>query len=163
MSGGKEITTVESRLKQLHPQHYRAIALRLQGADVSTIAKELNVTEGTVYAWFRQPLIKKELEEQSLEIIEGVKAQLLSGAEDAVKTIKRIARSPKMNPTVLNAARDVLDRIGVKQGQRIEITGRGGGPIQVAHYSVSEQKQILEEALEALNTVDAEYEVISNE
>ena len=62
--------------------------------------------------------MKQAMAELTQETIDGIKAKLVKGAEQAAQTLLKISSSDEINPTVFYAARDILDRIGLKAGAK---------------------------------------------
>ncbi len=152
-------------LHKLSPHHIAAINLRLAGASYDYIAEKLNWSPVTVRNWFhKDPLFREEVKARTREIIELAGTKLVDGATSAADTLVKLAKSEKETPTTFYAAKDILDRIGLKPGQKVEFVGPGGGPIQIEHtLTIKEQKQILEAALRAVEVIDDEGEVLEAE
>lgn len=152
---GEPVKYPKTPLRKLSNHHYKAIEMRLEGMTYREIAEGLGFGHSTVKQWFREPVMKQAMAELTQETIDGIKAKLVKGAEQAAQTLLKISSSDEINPTVFYAARDILDRIGLKAGSKVELVGPGGGPIQVEHnINIKDRKRILEAALRAVEVLD---------
>lgn len=113
------------QLRRLQAYHERAIELRLQGYDYMQIAEELNKSYSAVHKWFtQQELIIDELERRKKELTQHAMDRLIYSADLAVDNIVSILSDPDTPSSVkLNAAQDLLDRLGVKGADKLELKG----------------------------------------
>ena len=113
------------RIRNLEGKHYEAMFLRLQGLQYREIAAKFGVAEITVRNWFcLDDLFRAEFERLKNELIEEAKHSLISAAPKAVK--KLIELLDVDNPKIaLEAAKDLLDRIGMKPVEKSEVAFTG--------------------------------------
>lgn len=144
-------------LRKLEPHHYKALELKLEGRTYREMSKEMGFAVSTIKGWFREPIINNALREMTEDVMDSIRAKLVRGAETAANTLVRMSKSEDISPTVFYAARDILDRVGLKAGSKVELTGPGGGPIQIEHnVNIKDKKRILEAALRAVEVLDEE-------
>ncbi|HHY42971.1 MAG TPA: helix-turn-helix domain-containing protein [Thermoanaerobacterales bacterium] len=113
------------QLQRLQEYHMRAIDLRLQGYDYRQIAEELGRSYSAVHKWFtQQKLIQDELERRKKELAQRAMDRLISSADLAVDNILEILTNPEVPSSIrLNAAQDLLDRLGIKGADKLELKG----------------------------------------
>ena len=87
------------------------------------LAEKVGVCTKTLFRW-QQDL---EFQEEHHKAIMG---QLKAATDEALKTVKDSMKS-KNDQVKLLAAKDILDRGGLKQNNKIELTGKDGGAIQM--------------------------------
>jgi len=149
-------TRPRSPLRKLDVRHCEAISMKLDGLHYNEIAEKLGVSQQTVKQWFTEPIVKAQVAELTRESMDAIKAKLVKGAKSAAETLLTInKRGDIKSPTTFYAARDILDRVGMKAGSKVELTGPGGGPIQVDHnIKLEDRKKILEAALRAVSVLE---------
>jgi len=115
----------------IKPHHYRAFEMRLAGVPIKQIAEELGFSPRTVEKWFyAHPAIRAEWQRILDEHVERARNTLLRAAPAAAATIAKLAQDAVNENVRLGAAKDVLDRAGLKPAEKHEHSGPGGGPIQ---------------------------------
>lgn len=118
-------------LKRLGATHYEAMALRLTGSTIDEIAVAINKKPATVDNWFyRDETFRKEFEERRNKHIERAKDILEAAAPKAAERMLELIKEKGKNAKVaLGAAKDILDRAGLKPVDKHEHRGEGGGPM----------------------------------
>lgn len=91
----------------------REIALKLiETGSVRRTAKELEVSESSLYARKRKPTFRKVYNELMDDLMEGVTGRLQAGALTAVNTLLDIINNPKVNEqTRANASASLLSNL----------------------------------------------------
>lgn len=91
----------------------REIALKLiETGSVRRTAKELEVSESSLYARKRRPAFRKVYNELMDDLMEGVTGRLQAGALTAVNTLLDIINNPKVNEqTRANASASLLSNL----------------------------------------------------
>lgn len=119
------------RLVRLSTHHHYAMALRLQGLSYEAIARELGRSPATVRTWFvKEPLFRDHFSVLQQDYFDHVVQHIASAAQRAVERLVQLLDSPN-EQVALAAARDLLDRAGVRVPDRHEVTGPRGGPLQL--------------------------------
>lgn len=118
-------------LKRLGAIHERAMQLRLQGLTYRDIGARLHRSPKTVEAWFgRDPTFQAAYAALRQEQTAQAREALVRMAMAAAERLGALLDHP--NPFIaLAAAKDVLDRLGIKAPERRELAGGGGGPIRL--------------------------------
>lgn len=126
----------------LKPHHYRAMEMRLAGLTMQQIAEELGFSRKTVEKWFwgGHPQFRAEWQRILDEHIERARNTLLKAAPAAAETIAKLAQQATNENVRLGAAKDVLDRAGLKPAEKHEHSGPGGGPIQTQTMLLSQEE-----------------------
>lgn len=123
------------RIKRVGAIHSQAMRLRLRGLSYAEIAAETQRSESTVRQWFQaDDTFKAEFDSYKEQLTEQAEAQIVDAGNEAVQTLRSMlgARSEYVR---LQAAQDILNRLGVKAPERHELTGRDGKPLQVEMQS----------------------------
>jgi hypothetical protein len=110
----------EDIMLSLTPDKMRMINLYLAGYSNKQIASIVGVTPNTIRAWLIKPQIQvviKELQARELAIIQ---ANLNNMRQDAIDTLHDLLDS-NMDNVRLGAAKDILDRGGLKAAQSIKV------------------------------------------
>lgn len=91
----------------------REIALKLiETGSVRRTAKELEVSESSLYARKQKPAFRKVYNELMDDLMEGVTGRLQAGALTAVNTLLDIINNPKVNEqTRANASASLLSNL----------------------------------------------------
>lgn len=76
-------------LQKLAPHHRLACAIKLTGQTHAKIAASLNTSKEVVDNWFKDPLVKEELERQTQESIATIQQKLAAGATAAIDVATR--------------------------------------------------------------------------
>lgn len=119
------------RLKRIGELHKTAMRLRLQGFSYAEIGDNVNRSESTVKQWFQgDDLFIGSYREYQQQLTEQAEAQLIDAGDSAVKALISMlgARSEYVR---LQAAQDILNRMGVSAPHRYEHSGPNGSPLQV--------------------------------
>jgi hypothetical protein len=88
--------------------------MKIAGASGQVISEELGVERRTVYLWFSDPLVKREMDSQLRDISALLTERLVANAMRALDAIGDLLRQevsgPVDAPTMLEVIREVLDR-----------------------------------------------------
>jgi transposase len=128
------VLAVPRPLRSLSPVHLRAIQLRLAGYTYDQIAHDVHRSPQTVRTWFLQDsLFRAEYERAKDELIaEALNVLVRAGKQAAERLIALLDH--RSGIVALGAARDILDRIGLKPANKTEVSGPDGGPVQVTTW-----------------------------
>lgn len=118
------------RLRRLNATHERALRLRLLGATTEAIAREVGRSPARVRDWYRDPLFHSEYLRLQAELQADLDARLRAQAARAAERLVALLDSGDER-VALAAARDVLDRAGIRAPERHAVTGPRGGPLQL--------------------------------
>lgn len=99
--------------------------LRLAGYTYEEIASAVRRSPRTVETWFYDDLFRAEFERLSQERIERSRAILLDAGPEAARRLVALL-THRSGMVALGAAKDILDRIGLKPSERHELTGKDG-------------------------------------
>lgn len=118
-------------LRNLAPQHYKAMVLRLEGRGYAEIAAQLKRTERTVRSWFNQePVFQAAWERERAEAREQALA-ILHGAGPSAARHVIASQDARSEMVALLAAKDILDRIGLKPADKANVTHDHEGEITI--------------------------------
>jgi len=116
------------------PWHAVAVSLRALGASVSSIARDLGMTEASVSSALQTPWIQAQvrakLEEGERTIMDILKGETLKSVEVlvAIRDDEKVSAN-----TRANVASGLLDRVLGKASQKVEVTAtQGGDPVAEA-------------------------------
>lgn len=105
--------------------------LRLAGMKSDDIADDVGVSPHTLNRWFyAEPLFQETYEELQEQLHADAMRRLKGLVGEAVNTITWLVRNGHPDQVKLSAAKDVLDRAGLKAPDQVEISGRDGKPIE---------------------------------
>jgi len=149
---------VNTKRENLSGQQLQALELLANGEMNKDVAAEIGVTPQTISNWKR----KDDLFIAELEAT--LRRKLDKAVPKAIKTMIELMDSN--HPQIrFAAAKDILDRRGIKAPERVEHTGAGGNPIMVADVtsimSEAEKAQLIMNAARAIE--DPEYEIVEDE
>lgn len=146
-----------SQLQKLSTKHHRAMVLRMEGYTYREIAAMVHNSEQTVRGWFaNDPLFRDTFNNLAQEYVEHARAIIRNAAPDAAKRIVEL-QGNESGSVALNAARDILDRAGLKPSDQLDATIRHAGAIthnvrfnltQLSDDELAQLEAILERASE---------------
>jgi len=94
----------------LDPARQHALTRYLEGAKVRHIARELEVTERTIYKWMNDPESQDLIQRAKDEVVTGLLARYLEASEDAAKFVTSVLNDPRAPLSArFAAARMVMD------------------------------------------------------
>jgi predicted transcriptional regulator len=97
----------EELLKQM------AVVLTVAGYDQRRIAQQLGVSQPTISRWLRQPQADQYQRFLTHQLVDGAVLLLRRYAIEAVETLVQVMRTADSHKTRLDAAKAILDRIGL--------------------------------------------------
>ena len=83
------------------------------GRSVTDAAKEVGVARQTLSKWQSQPMFRWELESVTEDLVRQSRRDLRALAAEATATVRELLRSSRSDAARLQAARLVLDSVGV--------------------------------------------------
>lgn len=87
------------------------ISMIMEGQNISSIARKLNVARGTVYSWLNKEVIKAELEKRRHEIATQGNNYILKDTKSYIDNIKALAKDKSDKRVCLAANQYLLNRI----------------------------------------------------
>lgn len=116
----------ERCLRELQPIHYQVMALRLSGMSYSDISEAIGVPQATIKNWFYKDILFSEAYKAAkAEAIERAKEVLQQAGPAAAQKIVELMNHDS-GAVALAAAKEVLDRIGLKSPERHEVAVASG-------------------------------------
>jgi transposase len=114
-----------------------AVALALaEGKSIREAAASCDVAVSSVAEWKKAFEFQQRIDEHHEEIIKEARRVLKRNAVEAAKTIVKHFKSTSRDDAVsLQAAKDVLDRVGLKLPEQIDLTGK----LDMKHSADDEQ------------------------
>lgn len=101
-------------LRELSNRHHTAINMRVAGASPSAIAETLGVQRRTVYLWFGDPLVKRQLASRTENVNDLIADRLAANALVGLDLLRTFAEAPCDTPVSpqlrLEAIRELLER-----------------------------------------------------
>lgn len=133
-------------LEQLEEQELVYVLSRVRVDNDAAAWREAGFSRS---AWYRVPQDRRDhLNSLALALKRAAwlraYLKLQEAAEEAAETIVKLATGSEAPSVALRAAQDILDRVGGKATQQVEVSGRGGGPIetqQVVVYMPDNERQ----------------------
>lgn len=127
------------------------MVLRMEGYSYRDIAELIHSSPVTVRGWFANDLLFRDtFNELAQEYVEQARAIIRNAAPDAAKRIVEL-QDNESGSVALNAARDVLDRAGLKPSDQIEANIRHSGVI--SHDVRFNLKQLSDDELAQLEAI----------
>lgn len=99
------------------------ISMVLKGENITTIAKKVNVTRSTIYAWLNKDFIKNEVDRRRKDIVSQGNNYILKDAKSYIDNIKALANDKSDKRVCLAANQYLLNRIYGNPTSVIENTG----------------------------------------
>jgi HEAT repeat protein len=93
------------------------------GATVEAAAKQVDLTDRTIYRRLKDPDFKRRLVEVRAQMVQRAAATLTAAASEAVKTLVGLLNSQEPAPVRLGAARAILE-IGIKMREVADLEQR---------------------------------------
>lgn len=116
-------------LVKLSGIHHRAMILYLEGKTHAEIGAELNRSQTTIDHWFIDPTFREVYDALCTERRESAFARIYEAAPDAAAVMQRLKKGNGM--VAYMAAKDILDRAGLKPVEKQQLTGRDETPIEI--------------------------------
>lgn len=110
-------------LKSISVRHREIMRRLLEGANIYTIAEEMNLQPQSIHIITNSPLFKAELAKLESERDEGVIRRAENIAGEALDTLKNQMRFAKSEGIRNRAANDILDRAGYSKIEKKLIVG----------------------------------------
>jgi len=98
------------------------ITMLISGEGVMDIAKKVNVSRQTVYAWMNKDNIKAELDRRKQDLTHQGTALMLRGLETYITTIKELAADKSDKRVCLAANQYLINRIYGNPTQSVEVS-----------------------------------------
>lgn len=145
-------------LQKLHPRHYAAIRLRIEGRPNSYICEQIGCKERVLHLWFSDPLVKAELARQMERVQEMFAERLVASAMSGLNAMEELLATPLRDPDVeyevkLRAVESVLDR----NPFTARPAGQQGSPVNVYVGSLTDD-QLRAKARELAQSIAGEAE-----
>ena len=128
-------------LSQATPDQVRWVLARLHTKTDHEAAEEVGVHRSTVSKWDNKAELDIAVNILLREPIKAAVEILGNASAEAAQVIVDTLRVKRDNRLRLNAASDILDRVGVKGAQRHELTGAEGGPIETKDVTLSDEQR----------------------
>jgi predicted transcriptional regulator len=90
-----------------------AVVLTVAGYDQRRIAEQLGVSQPTISRWLRDPQADQYQRVLTQQLVDGAVLLLRRYAIEAVETLVEVMRTANSHKTRLDAAKAILDRIGL--------------------------------------------------
>lgn len=124
-----ESQTITETVWKWTPQRDKTALAVAECATIIDAAKVAGVTRETIHRWMHAPEFKARVDEHLEEVIGGARSILRRNAMVAAQQMVNIlAHGHPQHAVKLAAAKDVLDRVGLKAPEKLEHTGANGGP-----------------------------------
>jgi transposase-like protein len=92
-------------------QQENMITMVMQGENITSIAKKLNITRGTVYSWLNKDNIKAELDKRRQDIVTQGNNCILKDIKSYIENIKELANDKTDKRVCLAANQYLINRI----------------------------------------------------
>lgn len=104
----------------------RALVLLLEGKSPRAVAREMKISNTTIYNWMNRPDFSDRLARGQAEQVEAARRKLVSGAEDAAQALVDIAagKSARLDSAQVQAIRALLDRVGLVGVTGLTVQGK---------------------------------------
>jgi hypothetical protein len=100
--------------------------------NMTEASKECGVSRESLRVWLRHPTFKARVQEHLDENVAEARRILQRTAAQAAEMVRDITLFGNSRLTTrLMAAKDVLDRVGLKAPEKLEHGGPGGGPLRI--------------------------------
>ena len=126
---------LEQLLKTFSPEQLSFVATRLLTRTDKEASEQLQLSYDTISHWPNKQDINRAVALARVDSVVLAREKLRRLAPRAVDVIDEEMRPSGEDR--LNAAKEVLNRIGIVVGKRVEHTGSGGGPIGVVNVDLS--------------------------
>lgn len=139
------------QLQKLSAKHYCMMVLRMEGYDYREIAIQTQSAYQTVKSLFSgDDLFRDTFNQLTQDYIEQARAMIRGAAPDAAKRVIKL-QNHESGTVALAAARDILDRAGLKPSDQIDATIRHSGAIE--HDVCVNLAQLSDDDLAALERI----------
>jgi carbamoylphosphate synthase large subunit len=129
----EEKARFDELLKTFSPTQLDFIAVRMTAKNDKEAAETIGISPDVVYAWPDKQAVNEAVRLAKQNGVSVAREKLVRLASKAVDTIEA-AMGDKKNPG-LSAALAVLDRVGLPEVKRQEMSGAGGGPLVVEYIN----------------------------
>lgn len=129
----------------LSPNQQKAIVLLARGGKIKDVAKEVGVTEQTIYNWKTDTQFMEDLKDETRSYLEESRLRLASLTLPAIETLAMLLNSK--NPAIqLKAVQEILKSHGLDSldGHKHSMLGLG---LETAYSRECEQEQAQEQRL----------------
>jgi hypothetical protein len=118
----------------------KVVEMRASGHTLTEIARHFKVVSSVVYRTVNHPPVAAQIQAVHDENLRALRARMQAHAAEAFAVIVEVARGAPDDvgtPTAsardrLEAAKQILDRTGLKVPERLELSGPDGGRVEVA-------------------------------
>jgi transposase len=117
--------------RELQPIHYQAMQLRLEGLTIKQIAERLGKGHDTIHKWFyAREDFREAFSKLKEETVQRAFHILVNHAPDAARSVVDLSKGKAKKSkdgskvsarTQLDAAKDILDRVGLKPVERQQV------------------------------------------
>jgi hypothetical protein len=130
------------------PRRERA-ALALAKAKTETkAAEEIGVARETVWRWNQHPEFQRRVQDNTERVLEEARLVLMRNAQKAAETVVDMMYwGLPGHRTRLQAACEVLDRVGIREPERHEHHGSGAIAI---HWETVDYRQVLQDKFDQI-------------
>jgi DNA-binding XRE family transcriptional regulator len=109
------------------PQREKAALAVAESATIIDAAKVVDVTRKTIYEWLKSPEFRARVDEHLDEVVSAARQILRRNAVAAAQQLVNIhAHGHPLHSVKLAASKDILDRVGLKAPEKIELAGTIG-------------------------------------
>jgi hypothetical protein len=129
MGENEKELTLEQLLKSFTPTQLDFVATRIMEAHTDKgAAEEIGISPDVVYAWPNKQDVNRAV---MLAKLDGVSVAREKLQRLATKAVDKLGDAINKDDPALSALLAVLDRVGLPEVKRQELTGAGGGRLEV--------------------------------
>ena len=111
------------KVKSLHPRKAQFLRLLLEGKSYTQAAKEVGISEATLWRWKADPLVKAKLEEAQRERFEAAQLRVALSLDAAIEALQEVCRNSRSTYARVRAAQVLLD-VALKLKETFELEKR---------------------------------------
>jgi hypothetical protein len=114
------------------PQREKAAFVLATAKNITEASDTCGVSRQSLYLWMKRPEFMARVQEHLDENIAEARRHLQRNAAFAAQRMVDFAFNASSEHSVrLAAAKDILDRVGLKAPEKLEHGGPGGGPLRI--------------------------------
>jgi hypothetical protein len=126
----QEKKSLTNLLKTFTPTQLDFVAVRMTAHKDKEAAEQIGISPDVVYAWPNKQDVNEAVRLAKLDGVTVAREKLTRLASKAVDAIEETIDSDT-NSARLSASLAVLDRVGIPEVKRTELSGADGGPINL--------------------------------
>lgn len=132
-------------LRVLTPDQLRYVAARADSHTDQEALRRTGIKPGALYRWKRDAPIDEVVRLIAQDSVLVAREKLRRAAAEAVDALLDDLDARRHSKIRQDAAKDVLDRLGMKTAQHVELTGKDGGPQEHVTYSLADWRKEAEQ------------------